>query len=58
MLELDNGDKLAYDVLALNIGSKTKDTLGVKGVWENAMTTRPINDLIPKVVKKEQSMIE
>ena len=57
-MELDNGEKLSYDVLALNVGSKTKDTLGVKGVWEHAMTTRPINDLIPKIVQKEKTMID
>lgn len=52
-LELENGEKVNYDVLALNVGSKTKDTMDVKGVWEHALTTRPINDLLPKIVKLE-----
>jgi NADH dehydrogenase FAD-containing subunit len=50
---LENGETIDYDVLAVNVGSKTKDTGNVKGVWDHALTTRPINDLIPKVSKKE-----
>lgn len=42
--------------MALNIGSKTKDTNQVKGVWEHSLTTRPINDLLPKIEKKEQEL--
>lgn len=53
---MENGDRLSYDVLALNVGSKTKDVLEVKGVWDHAMTTRPINDLLPKVTAKEKLM--
>lgn len=51
---LQNGDALDYDVLAVNVGSKTKDTGNIKGVWEHALTTRPINDLIPKIRIKEE----
>jgi len=51
---LKNGDALDYDVLAVNVGSKTKDTGNIKGVWEHALTTRPINDLIPKIRIKEE----
>jgi len=50
---LENGETVDYDVLAVNVGSKTRDTLDVKGVWENGLTTRPINDLLPKIVNKE-----
>ena len=53
LIELENGNKEHYDVLVVNIGSKTKDTLDTKGVWEHALTTRPINDLLPKILKKE-----
>ena len=38
------------------MGSKTRDTGNVKGVWEHALTTRPINDLLPKIEKKEQEL--
>jgi len=49
-LLLKNGEYLEYDVLAINVGSKTKDTGNIKGVWEHSLTTRPINDLLPKIV--------
>lgn len=55
---LENGDSVDYDVLAVNVGSKTKDTGNIKGVWEHALTTRPINDLIPKIAKKEAELKE
>ena len=55
---LENGETIEYDVLAVNVGSKTKDTGNVKGVWENAITTRPINDLISKISKKETELKE
>jgi selenide,water dikinase len=53
-LELENGETLAYDILAVNVGSKTKDTGGVKGAWEHSLTTRPINELLPKIRAKEE----
>ena len=46
---LENGQTLEYDALAINVGSKTRDTKNVKGVWEHALTTRPINELLPKI---------
>jgi NADH dehydrogenase FAD-containing subunit len=52
---------LDYDILAVNVGSRTKGTgLGktIEGVWEHALTTRPINDLIGKIERKEQELIE
>ena len=51
-----NGKVVEYDALAVNVGSKTKDTGNIKGVWENALTTRPINDLLGKIEKKEQDL--
>jgi selenide, water dikinase len=56
LIHLENGETVEYDVLAVNVGSKTKDTGNIKGVWEHALTTRPINDLIPKIIKKEQEL--
>ena len=47
-----------YDFLAVNVGSKTKDTGSMKGVWDHALTTRPINELLPKIVKKENELKE
>jgi NADH dehydrogenase FAD-containing subunit len=42
-----------YDVLVVNIGSKTKGTEDIKGVYDHSLTTRPINELLPKIEKKE-----
>lgn len=56
-LHFEDGSKLEYDILAVNVGSKTFEG-GVKGIWEHAMTTRPINQLLPKVAKKEVEMKE
>mmetsp|Transcript_4732 Transcript_4732/g.7132 ORF Transcript_4732/g.7132 Transcript_4732/m.7132 type:complete len:471 (-) Transcript_4732:56-1468(-) len=50
---LKNGDTVKYDVLAVNIGSKTRGGEKVPGIWEHSLTTRPINDLLPKIEKKE-----
>ena len=55
-LELDDGSSLEYDVLALNVGSKTRDSNNVPGVWDFSLTTRPINHLIPKITVKEQTL--
>ena len=47
-----------YDILALDVGSKTKQTFSTPGVLEHALTTRPINELLPKIIKKEQELLE
>lgn len=57
-LILEDGSEVAYDVLALNVGSKTKDSNNVKGVWEHSLTTRPINDLLGKIIAKENELKE
>ena len=57
-IELTDGTSLEYDALILNIGSKTQGTKTVPGIWEHAMTTRPINHLIPKIMEKEKDLQE
>ena len=42
-LEFEDGTFLEYDVLALNVGSKTRGADEVNGVYEFSLTTRPIN---------------
>ena len=54
-IELEDGTSLAYDALILNVGSKTRG-MKIPGIWEHALTTRPINHLIPKIMKKEQEL--
>lgn len=55
---LENGQTVSYDYLAINVGSRTKGANEVKGVWENSLTTRPINDLLGKIERKEQELIK
>lgn len=57
-IEFEDGTSLEYDVLVLNVGSRTAGADKVPGIWENSLTTRPINDLLPKIVKKEASLKE
>jgi selenide,water dikinase len=52
-IKLVNGDFVDYDVLAINIGSRTKAAHSIPGVWEHSLTTRPINDLLGKIRAKE-----
>lgn len=53
-LILDDGEEVPYDVLALNVGSRTRHGYTTPGVDEYALTTRPINELLGKIEKKEQ----
>ena len=57
-LEMSDGSFVDYDVLALNVGSKTLGAAAVSGVWEHSLTTRPINHLLPKVEKKEVELLQ
>ena len=57
-LELEDGSSVEYDVLALNVGSKTRGANNIPGVWEHSLTTRPINHLLPKIAAKESALKE
>ena len=54
---LANGQTVDYDVLVINVGSRTRDSYTTPGVWEHALTTRPINDLLPKIENKENELM-
>ena len=56
-LEFEDGSTIDYDVLALNVGSKTRGANETTGVWEHSLTTRPINELLPKINRKEQELL-
>jgi NADH dehydrogenase FAD-containing subunit len=49
--------ELSYDALGLNVGSKTRGAKDVAGVEKHSLTTRPINDLLGKVERKEEQLI-
>ena len=57
-LELEDGSEVEYDVLAINVGSRTRHTHEVPGVDEFSLTTRPINDLLPKIENRERELLE
>jgi NADH dehydrogenase FAD-containing subunit len=46
---LEDGTTVEYDVLALNVGSRTRGANEIKGVWDFSLTTRPINLLLSKI---------
>ena len=43
-------------MLSLNVGSKTRGSTSVPGVWDNSLTTRPINELLGKIHRKEEEL--
>lgn len=49
---------MKYDLLAVNVGSRTRNANDIKGVNEFALSTRPINDLLGKIERKEKQLIE
>lgn len=55
-LIMEDGTTLDYDVLSVNVGSKTRGTKTVPGIWEHSLTTRPINELLPKIHVREQEL--
>lgn len=57
-LLFEDDTELEYDVLALNVGSKTRGAASTPGVWEHSLTTRPINELLGKIQRKEDELIQ
>jgi len=56
-VHLDDGTVVDYDVLVLNVGSRTRGGDQVPGVWEHSLTTRPINDFLGKITKREEQLL-
>eukprot|EP00742_Colponemidia_sp_Colp-10_P009664 GILJ01010563.1.p1 GENE.GILJ01010563.1~~GILJ01010563.1.p1 ORF type:complete len:442 (+),score=56.59 GILJ01010563.1:67-1392(+) len=54
-VRLADGSSIPYDIVALNIGSRTRGDDVVPGVKEYAITTRPINALLAKLETAEKS---
>jgi|LauGreDrversion4_2_1035121.scaffolds.fasta_scaffold506937_1 NADH dehydrogenase FAD-containing subunit len=57
-IHFEDGGELAYDVLGVNIGSRTRGVNDIPGVFSNSLTTRPINDLLGKIEAKEKFLLE
>ena len=54
VVEMEGGERIAYDILAINIGSRTLGTVTVPGVEKWAILTRPMNIFIEKLQVEEQ----
>ena len=55
-LILESGEEITYDLLSINVGSRTLGSFSVPGVFENALTTRPISAFLGKIEKKEKQL--
>jgi len=42
----------------LNVGSRTRGSHSVEGIWEHSLTTRPINNLLRDLEAKERYLLE
>lgn len=49
----EDGTSVSYDALGINMGSRTRGANEVKGVWDYSLTTRPINELLGKIERRE-----
>ena len=45
-------------MLVINVGSRTRGSYTVRGVWEFSLSTRPINFLLSNLEAKEKHLIE
>lgn len=57
-VHFEDGDSMPYDVLGVNVGSRTRGANDVQGVWDHSLTTRPINDLLGKIQDKEDWLVK
>ena len=58
LVHLEDGTTVEYDVLALDVGSRTRGTYTMPGVQDKSLTTRPINELLPKIEQIEQTFVD
>lgn len=55
---LEDGTSIEYDLLVINVGSRTRGSHEIRGVWEYSLSTRPINFLLSNLEAKEKYLIE
>lgn len=51
---LEDGSVLSYDILSINVGSRTLGTGSVTGVLENTIMTRPMNIFLTRLIEAEE----
>lgn len=44
-------------MLIVNVGSRTRGGYSIPGVYENSLSTRPINDCLGKIEKRENELL-
>jgi selenide,water dikinase len=57
-LILEHGEEINYDILSINVGSKTLGSTSIEGVQEYTITTRPIGTLLTKIEQKEKTFFQ
>ena len=55
---LEDGSQLEYDILSINVGSKTKGYKVIPGVQEFAIPTRPVNLMLSSIKRKEKEFYD
>ena len=56
-IHFESGGSTNYDLLAVNVGSRTRGTNITPGVKEHSLQTRPINDLLGKIELREAELV-
>lgn len=56
-VQLHDGSSINYDALVVNVGSRTRGGFTIPGVFENSLSTRPINDILAKKTKRENELL-
>ena len=57
-LILEDQTEVNYNALGLNVGSRTRGSRDVKEIEKHSLITRPINDLLGKIERKEEQLIK
>lgn len=51
---LEDGRVFSYDILSINVGSRTLGTESVRGVLEHTIMTRPMNIFLTRLIEAEE----
>jgi selenide,water dikinase len=57
-IHLEDGTTIDYDLLVLNVGSRSRGSHSVPGIWDHSLATRPINHLLASIEKKEKWLLD
>ena len=57
-IQIEDGSFIDYDLLCVNVGSRTRGTKEIPGVWEHTLATRPISLLMRNIIDKENYLLK